>query len=80
MIHSRGLNNKINDIHERPLCIVYDDYSSSFEDRLNKGKAVTIHQRNLQQLVIEVFKLKMTIVPIIMNEIFTIVENNIEKL
>ena len=52
MIHSRGLNNKINRIHERALRIVYDDNRSSFEDLLNKDKSVTIHQRNLQQLAI----------------------------
>ena len=52
MIHSRGLNNRINRIHERALRIVYDDNRSSFEDLLNKDKSVTIHQRNLQQLAI----------------------------
>ena len=30
MIHNRGLNNKINYIHERALRIVYDHYSSQF--------------------------------------------------
>ena len=52
MIHSRGLNNKINQIHEVALRIVYDDYSSTFEDLLNRDKSVTIHKRNLQQLAI----------------------------
>ena len=46
MIHKRNLNKKINHIHERPLGGLYDDYSSNFEDRLNKDKSVTIHQRN----------------------------------
>ena len=76
MMHNRGLNNKINHIHERALRIVYNDYSSTFEDLLNKDKSVTIHQRNLQQLAIEIFKVKIGIAPIIMNEIFTFVENN----
>ena len=76
MIHSRGVNNKINHIHERALRIVYHDYSSSFEDLLNKDELVTIHQRNLQQLPIEIFKVKIGIAPIILNEIFTFVENN----
>ena len=71
MIHNRSLNNKINHIHERALRIVYDDCSSSFEDFLNKDKSVTIQQRNLQQLAIEIFKVKIGIAPIIMNEIFT---------
>ena len=36
MFHSRGLNNKINSLHERALRIRYDDRSSSFEDLLKK--------------------------------------------
>ena len=47
MMHNRALNNKFNHIHEKALRIVYDDYSSSFEDLPNKDKSVTIHQRNL---------------------------------
>ena len=80
MICNRGLNNKINHIHERALRIAYSDYSSSFEGLLNKDKSVTIHQRNLQQLAIEIFKVKRGIVPIIMNEIFTFFENNTNNL
>ena len=77
MIHNRGLNKKkINHLHERALCIAYDDYSSWFEDILNKDKSVTIHQCNLQQLAIEIFKVKIGIAPIIMSKIFTFFENN----
>ena len=75
-MHNRGLNNKINHIHKRALRIVYSDYSSTFEDLFNKDKSVTIHQRNLQQLSIEIFKVKIGIAPKIMDEIFTFVENN----
>ena len=70
------INYKINHIHERALRIVYDDYSASFVDLLNKDKSVTIHQRNFQQLAIEIFKVKIGNDAIIMNEIFTFVENN----
>ena len=73
IIHNRGLNNKINHIHERALRIVYDGYSSTFEDLLNKYKSVTIHQRNQQ---LEVFKVKIGRSPIIMNEILTFLKNN----
>ena len=76
MIRNRGLNKKINHIHERASHIAYDDCSSCFEDLLNKDKSVTIHQRNLQQLAIEIFKVKIGIAAISMNEIFTFVENN----
>ena len=78
--HSSGLSNKINHIHQRALRIVYDYYSSTFEDLLNKDKSVTIRQRKLQQFAIEIFRLKIEIAPIIMNEIFIFVKNNIYNL
>ena len=80
MIHNSGLSNKIYHIHERASRIVYDYYSSTFEDLLNKDKSVTIRQRNLQQFAIEIFRLKIEIAPIIMNEIFIFVKNNIYNL
>ena len=43
MTHSKGLNNKINQIHERELPIVYKDFSTSFGGLLAKDKSVTIH-------------------------------------
>ena len=43
MIKNRGLNDKINRIHERALRIVYDDYIFSFEDLLSKDKSVTLN-------------------------------------
>ena len=76
MMHNRSLNNKINHIHKRALRIVYNDYSSTFENFLNKDKSEAIHQRNLQQLAIGIFKVKIVMAPTIMNEIFTFVENN----
>ena len=42
----------------------------------NIDKSVTIHQRNLQQLAIDIFLKTIGVAPIIMNEIFTFVENN----
>ena len=58
MFHSRGVNNKINHLHERSLRIVYKDNISSFEDLLKKDRSFTIHQRNIQSLAIELFKVK----------------------
>ena len=58
MFHSRGVNNKINHLHERSLRIVYKDNISSFEDLLKKARSLTIHQRNIQSLAIELFKVK----------------------
>ena len=76
MTHSRGLNNKINHIHEIALRIVYKDFSTPLEGLLAKDKSVTIHNRNLQQLAIEVFKVKTGISPIIVKEILNFSGNN----
>ena len=70
MFHSRALNNKINFIHERTLRITYNDRTSTFEELLNKDNSVSIHQRNLQVLVTELYKVKSNMAPEILNEIF----------
>ena len=50
------MNNKINRLHERALRIAYKDYASSFESLLEKDRSVTIHQKNVQLLMTEMFK------------------------
>ena len=70
MFHSRELNNRINRIHERALRLAYKDYSSSFQELLSKDNAVTIHNRNLQILAVEVYKFVNGISPKIMGGIF----------
>ena len=59
MNHSRKFNNRINRIHERALRVAYDDNLSSFSDLLVKDNSVTIHIKNLQVLVTELFKVKL---------------------
>ena len=76
MTHSRVFNNKINHIHKRALRIVCKDFSTPFEGSSAKDKCVTIHNRNLEQLVIEIFKVKMGISPIIMKGIFNFSDKN----
>ena len=56
MFHSRSLNNKITQIHERALRITYNDKSSSFKNLLEKDNSVTIHHRNIKILTIETYK------------------------
>ena len=72
MFHSRKLNNRINNIHER---LVYKDYTSSFDDLLATDNSFKIHQRNLQKLAIEIFKVKKGIAPAIMNNSFEFNDN-----
>ena len=80
MCHSRSLNNKINWIQERALRIVYRDYKSSFKGLLQKDQSVTIHQRNLQYLPIEIYEVRMGISPKILNEIFRFSKNSVYSL
>ena len=58
IFHSRNLNNRINSIHERALRVTYQDYKSTFLQLLQKDDSVTIHQRNFQVLVTEIFRAK----------------------
>ena len=70
MNHSRKINNRRNRIHERNLRVAYDDNLSSFRDLLIKDKSVTIHVKNFQVLVTEMFKTKLGISPTIIDDIF----------
>ena len=57
MFHSKQINHKIKKLHERVLGIVYNDHFSSFEELFSKDKSVTVHQRNLQILATEMYKI-----------------------
>ena len=70
MFHSRKQNHHINRIHERTLRVVYKDYNYSFDELLEKDKSLRIHDRNLQKLVTEIFKVKMNLGPELMKEVF----------
>ena len=75
MFSSRKSNNLINRIHERSIRIVSSDNESNFENLLEKNKEITIHQRNLQILMIEVFKIINGYAPLIMDNFFIFREN-----
>ena len=73
MFHNRTLNNKINRLHERALRIVYKDVMGdnvSFQDLLDKDGAVKIHDRNLQRLAVEMYKVKNNLSPLPIQELF----------
>ena len=75
MCHSRGLNNRINNLHERALRIVFQDQKSDFKTLLKIGKSVTIHARNLHYPVTEIYEVKNNISREIMRDIFHFQEN-----
>ena len=78
MFHSRKLNNRINHIHEKALRLVYKDYTSSFDELLLKDNCFRIHHRNPQKLAIEIFKVKLSLAPEIMKNVFPVIENPYE--
>ena len=58
MSHSRTMNNKIK-IHEKALRFVYKyETNLSLDDLLKKDKSVSIHQRHLQILGTEIYKVR----------------------
>ena len=65
MFHSRQLNKKINKIQERALRITYKDAESTYSELLQKDCAVTIHTKNLQLLMTEMYKTKNGLNPLI---------------
>ena len=74
MFHSRTLNNRISNIHERALRLTYNDNQSSFKELLEKDHSVTVHHKNLQALVTEIFKIKNDLAPDIMKDVFELKE------
>ena len=58
-------------IHERALRIVYRDKESTFKELLEKDNSVTVHVKNLQVLVTEMYKVQNNCSPKIKKKVFT---------
>ena len=71
MFHNRTLNNKINHLYESALRLVYKDHNSTFSELLCKDNTLNIHQRDLQKLAIEMYKIKNNLSPSIVTDLFT---------
>lgn len=76
MFYSWKLNDHINKLQERAQITVYRDCKSTFYELLYKHNFLTMHYRNLQKLVIKVFKVKIGVVPVIMSSIFDMVPSS----
>ena len=63
MFCGKGLNNKINVLHERVPRIAYDDYTSSFKTLLENDFPVTIYQKDLRYLATEMCKIENKLAP-----------------
>ena len=68
-------NDKIEKLHKRALQIIHSDYDSAlnYEDLLLRDNSVTIHQRNLQFFMTEIFKTIHGLNPSFMKEFFIII-------
>ena len=59
-------------LHKKHLRSIYDDEKSFFKELLEIDSSVSIHDRNLIALAIEMHKIYYGIAPFIMDEIFTL--------
>ena len=74
MLHNRCNNNKIKYFHGRCLQLIYNDKSSSYEELSQKDGSIPIHHNSIKELSIEMFKIKNTLAPKLVKDIF--VESN----
>ena len=78
ILHGRCRNNnKIKHLHERCLRLTYCDMTSSCVELLEKDGSASIHHRNIQSLLIEMYKAENELAPTITANIFgTMPENH----
>ena len=76
MFCPRRSSNLINKVQERALRVTYIDQLTDLKSLLSNHNEITIHQRNLQVLIAEIYKTINHIVPPIMSSLFKIREDN----
>ena len=75
MFSSRQSNNLVNKVYKRSLRLIINDENRSFETLLQNNKDITDQKRNLQILMIEVYKIVKGKAPAIMKNLFIFREN-----
>ncbi len=53
---SKVANTAINKTNKRALRTLYEHYESTFQELLNRGETNTTHTKNLQKLMVEIYK------------------------
>ena len=76
MFCSRTFNNMINKVHKRALRVLLNNHESDFETLLHTNNDVCSHHRNIQTLLIKIFKIKKRFSPPIMESILKGRNNN----
>ena len=75
MFYSCNANNLNNKIQKRSLRLIMNDKTSTFEHLLQASNKITTHQRNLEVLMVGVFKIINGFVPPIIKDFFLFREN-----
>ena len=70
ILSTKAANNEINRARKRPLWELYQNNNSSFDKCLMKEAGIKIHIKNLQKLMLEVFKTLNRLNPSYLLEIF----------
>ena len=60
----------INRVHERAVWVILGDDLSDFESLLQKNRDTRCHHKNIQSLMIEIFKMKNVLAPPIMDNVW----------
>ena len=56
MFCGKATNDKVISVQKRGLRLLLNDYTSGFEELLNRNEGVTIHEKNCQKLMLEVYR------------------------
>ena len=76
MFCGKTTNDKVNSVQQRALQALYNEFNSSYQDLLDKGSHLTIHEINKKYLLIEVYKCINKENPPFLNGIFKSKEGN----
>ena len=75
MFSSKASNDKIGKLHKRALQIIESDFTATYENLMAIDGSITIHKRNLQFLMTEIYKTLHDLNPPFMKEIFVRVDS-----
>ena len=80
MLLSRILNNRTNCLHIRAIRIIYSGYKSSFNTFLEKDGPFSVRHRNIQSLVIKIYRFLHGLSPAFMEDIIKLKKRHIYNL
>ena len=75
MFYSAKSNNMVNKVQERALRLNYKDNGNNSQTLQNENNETSVHQKNLQFLMTEIYKVKNNCAPPIMHHLFQFREN-----